>query len=132
MKKVALIMGVFALAGCGAAEAPAEDTAAVEAEATYADGAGVYTRTYANDEGVTDVTVTTITADGTFTSATNGVETNTGTAAFDGDTVCFDWEANEGEAECWVNEPMNESGSFKTTAPNGKKYTLQMTPLAAE
>lgn len=131
MKKIALLMGVFALAGCGA-EAPTEEAPTEEVAATYADGPGTYTRTSANADGITEVIVTTVSADGTYLTTTDGVETGAGTATFDGANICFDWEANEEGAACWVNGPMGEDGSFETTAPDGKTHTIQMTPPAAE
>ncbi len=127
MKKIVLLAGLFALAACsGEAEAPVAE--AEEAAVAYPGGAGTYTR--ANAEGETVSTV--ITADGTFTTSLNGEETNTGTVTTEGATICFDWEANEGEPECWANQPMRADGSFETTDPEGMTHVIRMEAAAAE
>ena len=127
MKKIVLLAGVFALAACGG-EAEAPEAAAEEAVATYAGGAGTYTRT--NAEGETQSTV--ITADGTYTTSVGGEEVTSGTVVTEGAKTCFDWEANEGEPQCWSNQPMRADGSFETTDPEGTTHVIQMTPAAAE
>lgn len=123
-------MGVFALAGCAAeAEAPVEEAPAVEAEAAnFSVTPGVYSRTGSEGQKV----VTTITADNTFVTTTDGETTGEGTVAIDGETICFDGQANEAEEDCWVNGPMGEDGLFTSTAPDGESYEIQMTPPEAE
>lgn len=129
MKKLILLAGIVALAGCSEAAPEAPATPAPEATTAAVDpmetAAGDYTVT--NADG-TKMNVT-ISADGTYVDILDGKEAERGTYARVDGKSCFT-KAGETEAMCWTDAPPAADGSWTATADDGTTVTVMRVAAA--
>lgn len=134
MKKILACAAMLALAACGQAEKPAEDTAAATSEATstiptVANGSppGTYEATAADGT----VTTTVINADGTYTDTdSSGKVTAQGAWAVKDGKTCFTPTTEGVEAMCFTETAPAADGSFTATPDKGDPVTVR--PAAAK
>lgn len=133
MKRIAIVIAVTALAGCGetaeeAVQAPVEEPVAEPAEAA---GMVITPGLYAVGDDTTEYAQTRLNDDGTYVDMAEGVVVGSGTWTSDGASMCFDPEGDgeDQQVRCWTNAPPDEDGSFMTTRDD-QSMSYRVTPIA--